>query len=463
MSAVDCLVRPRDLPEERQRATAESFALVARPEDALYEGPWHEVLGQGRADYVLLLSAGDRLECGGLEALTSLARASRADVVLMDRATDAGRTPTSRWLPLLAEQLSWWGTPALVRRDLAEQVLIAEVDTLEGAELLSHLTGRAQRVRVCPVAAVIEGPPAETSTDQRLQAARRALADTGRAELEVTASPAGFPLVRGPVRSDQKVSIIVPTAFVSRAVGDGSPEVLLERLLRALEAVETGHDLWELVLVVDEAAPTERLEAARQAVGERLTVVRTHGAFSFAGAINAAALAARGEVLLLLNDDVEPVTESWMAQMLGVLAREEVVAVGSRLLFDDGTIQHLGIVWPPQELPTHPRIFEQDDPTHPLAQADVPYLAVTGACLMCSRADLLAVGGMDEELPLNFNDVDLCLKLGSGGRQVVCANSVRMIHRESSTREPQITEQETAALTRWEGLAWCDPHVEYWG
>ena len=458
MTAVDVFISPGS--DEDEERTLAAFGLVRREQDRACVTPWREAVVRPEASHVLLLRAGDKVESGALEALSCFAQAFEAQVTTMNARTPFGVIHSPRWLPLLLEQLPYGGRAVLIEGGYAAKKLPQLEDSMSDWEILLRVTSEAERIVHCPVTAVVQA----TTTSMAAQSDRPKLtrmfrAAQGRSAESVVLSSAGMPLVRHRDDASEHVSIIVPTAFASRRV-DEATEVLVERLLRALvRTVE--HDRWEVVLVVDETTADSAVTPCREIVGNRLRVVRTSGPFNFSVAVNEGARQAAGDVLLLLNDDVEPITSGWMNNLLGTLARPEVVVVGARLLFEDDTIQHMGVVCPPGELPMHPRIFEVDDPGHPQAQADVPYLAVTGACLMCTAADFRAVGGFNEDLPLNFNDIDFCLKAGTDGRAVICVNSVRMRHRESSTRRPQITSEEIASLLPWQHSMMRDPHIEY--
>lgn len=478
-----------DGPEELVAATVDSARVVSAEADELYVCPtWGQGAGQARAGYALLLRAGDRLEPGCLRALEGFARAQGAQVVTADRIEQGRIRRCQRFSLRLLEQLPYTGRALLVRTDLLRAVTqdapepLADVQALPGGsqaqarttgedlaaeatewDLQLRLVDAAQVVEHCPVVAVNQASPVRVGTlGERLGAVRRHLERQGRADMTVGTGPTGLPCVRPARRRAHRVSVIVPTAFTCREIDGAGTRVLVEVLLSALAQTAAGVDC-EIVLVVDQDAPGPRLESCRALWPGHLQVVRTSGSFSFSRAVNAGVAAAAGDVVLLLNDDVEPVREGWVQDMLDVLDLPGVGAVGARLLFDDGRIQHIGVVCPPGRLPLHPRVFEPDQPSEPMAQADIEYLAVTGACLMYRRADHDAVGGWEEALPLNFNDVDFCLRLVQAGAAVVCTNRVRLVHRESSTRQAQILDRESAALASWAHLVSADPHIEYWG
>jgi GT2 family glycosyltransferase len=165
-------------------------------------------------------------------------------------------------------------------------------------------------------------------------------------------------------------------------------------------------------------------------------VLRVPGPFNFARLNNRAAEAAVGNVLCLLNNDVRAVDRDWLNELLGRL-QDDVGAVGALLLWPSGVVQHGGVVLGPNFSAAHAfddRI-DGDGGYSDLLRVAHECSAVTAACLATRRRDYLAVGGMDEVcFPVNFNDVDYCLKLRSHGRRVVFTPHARLIHHESASR-----------------------------
>jgi glycosyltransferase involved in cell wall biosynthesis len=253
------------------------------------------------------------------------------------------------------------------------------------------------------------------------------------------------------------VSIVIPTNGQSRDVRF-KPTVLISHCLRSIVDHST-YENYELVVVFDEGTPAAILEELREIAGERLRLVEFSGPFDFSAKINLGALRSQGKHLLLLNDDIEVTTPNWIERMVMYSEREEIGAVGGRLLWGDQRIQHVGVD------------FEEGLPNHTYRTFSGSYagyfnavkiarncLAVTGACLM-TRADVFAeLGGLSEALPVNFNDIDYCLKAHVRGRRVVYDPDLVLFHFESSSREPVVEEWEVNQLEdRWSSVAAVDP------
>lgn len=409
--------------------------------------------------WVAMLRAGDEFEPGALAAVEAYLSEIDADVVYTDHRYVGSRDGVAlkpRWLPRLLEQTNYLGRLVAVRRGLAEQA-IGEPWNGEWDYLL-RVTERARHVGHVPVVAVsLSAPELESSHQHPIAIVEGHLRRT-TGESVVSRRPDGSARVRAHVPPDHMVSIIVPTRGGRRRIGEA--EVLLaENMILSLIALTT-HPTWEVILVASEGTDPLVLDRL-MALDGRVSAIKVEGTFNFSASVNAGARAARGPSLLLLNDDVEVLEPAWLSEMLGVLLRTGTGAVGAKLLYPDRTIQHIGVVCPPYGLPLHPRIFERDSGTWDTT-LDVDYLAVTGACLLTHRSDFFEVGGFTENLPLNFNDVDYCLKLALRGRATVCVNAATLLHFESSTRTAQILDYERDAYRAWEAVTLTDPHTAYW-
>jgi len=208
------------------------------------------------------------------------------------------------------------------------------------------------------------------------------------------------------------------------------------------------------LLVVDngsvEAATQALLQHWQQQLGKRFRVLRDDGPFNWSRLNNQAAAAAKGELLLLLNNDIEARQPGWLEAMAAQALRPHVGAVGAVLLYPDGSIQHGGVVVGMHSGADHAyRNLELEHGVHRgRSRLLTGWGAVTGACLMLRRELLERLGGLDEGLPVEFNDVDLCLRLGQlGYRQMIPPEAV-LVHHESQSRDAQESATAQEALKR---------------
>lgn len=226
-----------------------------------------------------------------------------------------------------------------------------------------------------------------------------------------------------------------------------------ERCLESLDAAlgDAIGQAWELVLV-DNASPDDTLELLR-AWESRATVVELPSNRNFSGGCNAGATAARGDVLVFLNNDT--IVAPGALETLVEQAREPGVgAVGPRLLYPGGTLQHAG-VWMIREpsdevVPYH--LFHHEAGDLPAAAIITDLDCVTAACLVMAKACFAAVGGFDEAYANGWEDVDLCLRIRVAGHRIVYRGDVAFVHDEGATRGRKHDPNDNAAIfnARWQ-------------
>ncbi len=232
-------------------------------------------------------------------------------------------------------------------------------------------------------------------------------------------------------------------------------------LLRACaDALETGArepvDL-ELVLVDNGSTEPETatlLESLRTRLSADVDVVvrRDDRPFNWAALNNAAVAESRGDVLLFVNDDVQGGTPGWMGLLVAQALRDDVGAVGARLVYPDGRLQHAGIVLGLAGATGH--VLAGLEPGRPgylgMAVLTRDVSAVTGACMATRREVFEQLDGFDEMLGLDFNDVDYCLRARRRGLRVVLEAGAELVHHESPSRGTSGSEETAAAFcARW--------------
>ena len=222
------------------------------------------------------------------------------------------------------------------------------------------------------------------------------------------------------------VTIIVPTR---------NRVDLLRTCLKGI--AETDYPGIEVIVVDNDSDDPETLEflAGLDPVCHR--VLRYAGPFNYSAINNRAVKDARGRLLCLLNNDIEVIEPGWLAMMAVQAVRKDVGAVGARLLYPDGRIQHAGVVTGMGNAAGHAHRFLQPDEEGYFHRHSLPQFvsAVTAACLVVVRDRFLAVGGLDEaNFPVAFNDVDLCMRLNQRGWQSFYEPRATLIHHESVSR-----------------------------
>jgi GT2 family glycosyltransferase len=216
---------------------------------------------------------------------------------------------------------------------------------------------------------------------------------------------------------------------------------------------------FEFVVVIDEIASQSVRDELVQIAGERMRFVEWTGPFSFSRKMNVGVLHARGEYVLLLNDDVELISPGWIESLLALAQMPNAGMVGPMLYFEDDTIQHAGHAYYRNDV-THIGLHSERGASGPfdgfLLEREVA--GNTGACTLMTKALYLEAGGFSHLLPGNFNDVDLCMKVLSLGYQSYWTPYVELYHFESKSRDPRVAAYEIeTAWGRWQHLLWYSP------
>lgn len=360
---------------------------------------------------------------------------------------------------------------SVLRRSLVEEVggFDPEFHGAQDWDLVLRVTERARKVvhvpRVLYHWRILETSAAAAAEAKpwAFEAGRRAVqAHCERiglpAEVEQDAEDPGVLHLRPRLPQEPRVSIVIPTGGQVRDVRF-EPVVLVEHCVRSIVEAST-YGNYEIVVVTDEGIEQEALDSLREIAGERLRLVRFDGEFDFSAKINLGAIHSDGEHLLLLNDDIEIATPEWIERMVMYSAQEGVGAVGAKLLWGDNRLQHVGLNFD-HGLPGHLyHGFAGDFRGYMNAVLIARNcLAVTGACLMTRREVFEELGGLSTEFPINFNDVDYCLKAYSRGRRIVYDPDTVLFHFESSSRSAKVEEWEFERLVdRWRRFAEPDPY-----
>jgi GT2 family glycosyltransferase len=170
------------------------------------------------------------------------------------------------------------------------------------------------------------------------------------------------------------------------------------------------------------------------------------GEFNFSKLNNFGVAQARGDVIALVNNDIEAIDSDWLREMVSHALRPEIGAVGARLRYPNGTIQHAGVILGAGGIGNHAHIGIRDEPGY----FSRPHLiqnfsAVTAACMVLRKSVYEQVGGLDEaNLAVAFNDVDLCLRIIEAGYRIVYTPYAELIHYESLSRGFEDTQEKRA-------------------
>ncbi|HTX01728.1 MAG TPA: glycosyltransferase, partial [Acidimicrobiales bacterium] len=378
------------------------------------------------------------------------------------------------WSPDLLLSFAYTCHLTVIRRALVVELggLRPEFDGSQDYDLALRVSERAREIVHVPEVLyhwrILPGSAA-TGAEAKpwaFEAGRRAIEDAmeRRGEPSEVTQMEQFPgryHVRRQLRASPLVSVIIPFK---------DEPALLQTCTSSMRQAP-GYDNFEFVLLNNGSALPETFALLEELSSQQgVRIVDVPGPFNWPAINNQGAAAASGEVLLFSNNDIEARVPRWMHAMLGHALRPEVGAVGARLLYPDGAIQHAGVEIGLGGIAGH--VLRGLPGSYPgynsMAIQTRNVSVVTGACMMTRRQAFESVGGFDESLPVAFNDVDFCLKLGERGLYVVYAPLAELVHHESISRGHTDDVAETERiLERWGGAIaagdkYVSPHLSHW-
>lgn len=259
----------------------------------------------------------------------------------------------------------------------------------------------------------------------------------------------GLNEVHPTVSGNPSVSVIIPTIGTLNQRKTGR---FVDEAVRTLRAAETNIPLEIIAVTTGEIAPIEGVD--------QQVVYQPESGFNFAEAINLGRTHATGEYLLILNDDTTADSPNPVTALLEIGQRHGVGAVGAKLTYPDGRLQHAGIVLLPSG-PTHAHIAKAGNFPGYFGSTLTPrnYSAVTAAAMLTPTAVFDELSGFDTSFARDFNDVDYCLRLQAAGYRVAWTPYARLTHHEgaSITRRTADSVEHAAFRERWSNRYPVDP------
>ncbi len=425
------------------------ISITARSENGGIAAATNDGLARARGEFVVFLDHDDELAAGALGRLSSaIAKDPAAQLIYSDedKIDEEGRRfmPAFKpdWSPDLLLSNAYMCHLFVVTRALLTELggVRSEFDGAQDYDLMLRATERLSTDEILHVPEILyhwrtvlgsaSGDP--DAKPWAFEAGRRALEDAV-ARREITADVVTHPRVPGSyyvrrqIKGNPLVSAIIPFR---------DEPALLAACYRAF-VVDPGHEEFELLLVDnDSALPETRAVMTELARDRRVRLIEAPGPFNWVKINNEAVEKARGDLILWLNNDVEARSPSWLAHMVAQAQRDDVGAVGARLLYPDGTVQHggvaVGVCWGA----AHTQQGMEGHRAGYLSSLSVVRntSAVTGACMMSRREVFDSVEGFDDSLPVAFNDIDYCLRLREKGLLVIYTPLAELVHHESKSR-----------------------------
>ncbi|MCC8028967.1 MAG: glycosyltransferase, partial [Lachnospiraceae bacterium] len=411
-------------------------------------GNTNEALSMASGEYVMLADHDDMLERDALYEMVSVLNEDRGtDIIYTDEdLVDAGGTEFSNprykpdYNPDFLCSINYICHIFMVRRSILDRAggFRGEFDGAQDYDLILRCCEQTQKIRHIPkVLYHWRAHPDSTAGNPEskmyaVEAGKKALQEHYQrmgidAEIEYTGIFIMFRTILK-VKDEPKVSVLIPN---KDHIGD------LDKCISSV-VEKTIYQNYEIIVIENNSEEEETFAYYRrlQEKNSRARVVTWEHEFNYSKINNFGASFADGEYYLLLNNDIEVISPTWMSDMLGYCQREDVGAVGAKLYFEDDTVQHAGIVLGVGGFAGHILTGE--------SSGDVGYFgrlkaiqdisAVTAACLMIRRSVFEEIGGFDESFSVALNDVDLCLKVRATGRLIVFQPWAELYHYESKSR-----------------------------
>jgi O-antigen biosynthesis protein len=458
-----CAISPGEPADERFR--------VLTPEDR--EGALKVVNRTlpASGEFVGFVTAGDELAVHALYLLTEqLNRFPGVEVIYSDEDSidrDGTRShPYFKpdWSQDLLHSGDFLSRLALYKTTLLQRIGGLRADFGEDAfyDLALRSTESLSRFRIRHLPHVLyhRRAPQQLSTGDGQARALQEHFDRQAIQASVVSSPSGACRVQ--------YSLNGATPLVSAIIATRDRVDLLRQIVNDI-LTRTDYAPLELIVVDNESRdPATREYLDDMQKHSRLSVLAYNGVFNFSAINNLAVRHARGEVLAFLNNDLKIISDGWLREMVSHAMRAGVGAVGAKLYYPDDTIQHAGIILGLGNLAGYVHRYAPRDAAghggrlHRVQDCS----AVTAACMVLKRAVFEEVGGFDEtNLPVAYNDVDLCLRLRERGYRVLWTPHAELYHLESASRpsdfspyEKQRYERECAYFkARWQPEVARDP------
>lgn len=323
---------------------------------------------------------------------------------------------------------NYFGYVTFIKKDLIEKIGLYD-SNLSGAEDYDiNLKCTEQAQSICHVSKILFHTCKNKSNSELGKEVIEAALKRRKINAEVILDEmTNYYYLKYELSNNPLVSIIIPT------------KDQVQVLKKCVDSIysKTSYKNFEII-IVDNASEEDNTKSYLEECKQKnnIIVLNYDKEFNYSKINNYAVENAKGEYVILLNNDTEIISEDWIEMMLGYASREHIGAVGAKLFYFDNTVQHVGVVLGLGGVASHIYLGANENNPGIFGRMRVPYnySAVTAACLMVSKKKYLEVGGLDEQLKVAFNDIDFNIKLLEKGYYNIMLPQVKLYHYESKSR-----------------------------
>ncbi|GAB6142404.1 hypothetical protein JCM14076_31330 [Methylosoma difficile] len=402
-------------------------------------------------DFIALLDHDDELSPHALHYMVEAINENPSAMVIYsdeDKIDEQGKRAEphfkSDWNPDMFFSTNYVSHLGVYRRDLITQIggfrigvegsqdqdlLLRCLPHIKGNEIV-HVPRVLYHWRIMEGSTALDSGEKSYTTDAGIKSLQDYFKSIGKDDITVTMGPAAntYRVIYGIPKPDPLVSMIIPTRDMLS---------VLEPCIRSI-LDKTSYQNYEIIILDNGSVEPETIEYFQtiQEEDKRIRVIPYDFPFNYSSINNYGVQFANGEVIGLVNNDVEIINHDWLTEMVSHAMRPEIGCVGAKLYYDDDTVQHGGVILGLGGVASHShKNFQRDAPGYFYRLKLIQNLsAVTAACLLIRKSVYNEVGGLEEDLKVAFNDVDFCIKVREAGYRNLWTPYAELYHYESKSR-----------------------------